>query len=323
MVAMNNIKRFNKVMANLFVIGLCSTTLACSTHTGLSQESKNLLYPTSWQSISTSTNNPLTLNSKYWLTNFNDHQLVQLVEIALQNNRTLKVQRISMELAKERAIVSGASRFPDLNLKQTNSRRKSVSENGTQYDNNAGINLELSYELDIWGKLSEQQNQATLNYASAKSTFEQQKIELVQNVSSAWYSLVEAQQLLRLFEERASNLTNNLEMIQASYRLGLNQALDVYLTQNDVSRELARVAEQKQVLTTRKRQLELMLGQYPKGVLSNELKLPFINGDINLETPEKLLSKRHDILSSWYQLLALDAGLAVAHKQRFPRIDGR
>ena len=109
-------------------------------------------------------------------------------------------------------------------------------------------------------------------------------------------------------------------MIQSSYRLGLNDALDVYLTQNDVSQESARVAQQQQVLLEKKRQLELLIGEYPDGEFSKQVQFPTLNQDITFGAPAQLLTQRYDILTSWYQLLGLDAGLAVAHKQRFPKI---
>lgn len=109
-------------------------------------------------------------------------------------------------------------------------------------------------------------------------------------------------------------------MIKSSYRLGLGEALDVYLTKNSVNRELERVAEQKQKVKEAARTLELLLGDYPKGTLTIESTFPKINTQFYIDKPTELLTRRNDIASSWFGLLALDAGLAVAHKQRFPKL---
>lgn len=107
-------------------------------------------------------------------------------------------------------------------------------------------------------------------------------------------------------------------MIQSSYQLGLNDALDVYLTKNNVNQELARVAQQEQTVKLQSRTLELLLGDYPYAQKIAEQNLPFIDSDIELGLPAQLLARRSDIQASWFELMALDAGLAVAHKQRFP-----
>lgn len=305
------------------VFAICSVSwllISCASRTGRTNDSNALIYPQNWQSIQSSQADDVKNSNVNWVTTFNDQQLLTLVDKAIKQNRTLKTQRIAMELAEQKAIVSGASRLPSLNLNQGNSRRKAISDTGPQYQNSADIELELSLELDVWGKLSDQQSQATLNFAAAKSTFEHQQITLIAEVASAWFDVIESQSLLNLYQERAGNLSNNLAMIQSSYRLGLNEALDVYLTQNSVSQEFARVAQQQQLLLVKKRQLELLIGDYPDGDFSSKVTFPILNHEINFGAPAQLLTQRHDILTSWYQLLALDAGLAVAHKQRFPRI---
>lgn len=323
MVIMKNRNTNKKKLNCLPVIAICSVSwllMSCTSTSGRTKDSKALIYPQNWQVIQSSQTNDVVKSNANWITTFKDQQLLLLVEQALEHNRVLKTQRIAMQLAEQKAIVSGASRLPELSLNQGNSRRKTVSDTGQQYQNSADIDLELSFELDVWGKLSDQQSQATLNFAAAKSTFEQQKITLIADVASAWFEVIEAQELLSLYQERASNLSDNLAMIQSSYRLGLNEALDVYLTQNDVSRESARVAEQQQLVLVKKRQLELLIGEYPDGDFAAQAAFTILSSDIDFGAPAQLLTQRHDILTSWYQLLALDAGLAVAHKQRFPKI---
>lgn len=254
-----------------------------------------------------------------WLAMFDDPQLNALVNQALQDNPQLKAQQATLAIAEQKAIIAGVTRYPELNLSQGNSRKKLVNETSIQYQNSASINLQLSYELDLWGKLSAEQNQASLQYLAAKNSYRQQQLQLVTDICLSWFNVIEAQQLLSLYQARADNLANNLSMMQSSYRLGLKQALDVYLAQNNVSSALARVAEQQQLLVTRKRTLELLLGEYPLGTISSKSSLPVVTDDLPAGVPAQLLTRRADILASWYQLLAADAGVAIAHKQRFPR----
>ena len=170
----------------------------------------------------------------------------------------------------------------------------------------------------MWGKLSDQQNQNRLDYAAAQANYQHNKLTLVANITKAWFDLTKAQQLLNLYQERSDNLQRNLLMIQSSYQLGLNDALDVYLTKNTVNQELARVAQQEQSIKVSSRVLELLIGDYPLAKKIAERNLPYIDEEINLGLPAQLLTRRSDIQAGWLELLALDAGLAVAHKQRFP-----
>lgn len=308
-------------LKNISVVAIAVMISACSTPSGLSSKSSlNIIEqnsPEQWQA-----NKPDSTIEKLvadgWLKSFNDETLEAMVTYALENNYQLTAERIGVDIAKEKLNVSAASDFPELSLSLDNSRRKQITNDVKSYQTSADISVDLSYELDLWGKLSDQQNQDRLNYAAAQANFHQSKLTLVANISKAWFDLTQAQQLLNLYQERADNLQRNLLMIQSSYQLGLNSALDVYLTKNDVNQELARVSSQQQVLQVSSRALELLLGDYPLAKKMSSQSLPLIDDEIDLGLPAQLLTRRADIQAGWLQLLALDAGLAVAHKQRFP-----
>lgn len=316
---------YNKVKSkSVLAVSLALLVSACSTPSGLSHhEAESLIKqnsPVKWQSDAgkNESNDKINSVSNSWVKSFKDEDLEELIGYALQNSYSLNADKISVALAKERLNVSASTDFPELSLSLVNSRRKQITNDTTTYQNSADISVDLSYELDLWGKLSDQQNQDRLSYAAALSNYRQSELTLVANISKAWFDLTQAQQLLNLYQERADNLQSNLSMIQSSYQLGLNDALDVYLTKNSVNQELARVAEQQQALKVSSRALELLVGDYPFANRISEQSLPFISEEIKLGLPAQLLTRRADIKADWFELLALDAGLAIAHKQRFP-----
>ena len=294
---------------------------ACNAPSGLSDnKAENIITenaPSQWQASKVQLTTESTV-ADGWLQSFNDNALEQMIAHALAHNFQLNADRFEVELAKERLKVSAATDFPELSLSLNNSRRKQVTASTASYQTSADISVDLRYELDLWGKLSAQQKQNSLNYAAAKANFQQNQLNLEINISRAWFDLIQAQQLLHLYQERADNLQRNLAMIQSSYQLGLNDALDVYLTKNSVNQELARVAQQQQTLQVSSRALELLLGDYPLAKIASQQHLPLINDEIKLGLPAQLITRRADIQANWLALLALDAGLAVAHKQRFP-----
>jgi len=289
---------------------------SCASPTAITEQSRSINAPSAWQNEQLTQQHSPQITS--WLSAFDNATLNKIVQQALAKNYQLKAQRVNVLLAKERVNVSGALDFPELSLAINNSRRKVVSGDSTNYANSADVNLQLSYEVDLWGKLSAEQSQSQLNFAAAKALYEQQELDLIAEVTRAWFNLVQARQLLALYRERASNLEKNLDIIQSSYRLGLSEALDVYLTQNEVKSELARVESQQQIVSERARQLELLIGDYPNAEIFAGVELPKIDDEIMTGLPADILTNRYDIKSSWFELLALDNGLAVAHKQRFP-----
>ena len=140
------------------------------------------------------------------------------------------------------------------------------------------------------------------------------------NVVTTWFRVIEADKLLNLYRNRVENSKQNLAIIEASYKSGLTAALDVYLARNELNNELTRVSEQETVEIKLIRQLERLIGEYPKGHLLVNAQLPLLTNNIPLGLPSELISRKPALKASWYQLLAQDASLAYAHKQRFPSL---
>ena len=256
------------------------------------------------------------LNVFTLLSHFNSSDLQQLVDKALNQNFTLQQLALTVALREQDVTITDAARWPTLDLSFDPSRRKSLDP--TRYQSSFSLDLNLRYELDIWGKLSDSTRQQYLTWQAEKANYLQAQQQLAADVVIAWYNIIEAQQLLALMEKRVAVAQQNLDIIESGYRQGLNESLDVYLTRNELNTELSRKADQVATQQTAIRTLERLLGDYPAGLLAVEQSLPLITDDIPLGMPAELLSRKPQLLQRWHQLLAADASVALAHKQRFP-----
>lgn len=290
---------------------------ACSAPSAISPQQPKA--PKNWSTLSADQSRLMAEQEQNWLSEFNDATLLVLVKKAVQNNFNLKAQRAKVATAKEAVDIGNASLFPELSLSVNGLRNKRLIEDQPIYTTDAQLMAQLTYEVDIWGMLSASRKANRLQYAQQLAQYEQAEITLTANIVQAWFDLIEAKQLLALYQQRVVNLQTNLANIQSSYRLGLNQALDVYLAKNDVNIDLALVKAQQQTVSTKVSALQLLLGEYPSGLMEVNSSIPALSTQLNLGVPSTLLTARADIRAQWYALLAKDAELAVAHKQRFPR----
>lgn len=302
-------RRFRLLLPLFFSLFL----LSCSSTSQVDEKLKDLPLPQNWHD----SKQALTVEHN-WLSQLDNPQVHQLVKKALSANHQFAMQAFALEISEQQLIVSGSQLWPELDLAFRSGRNK---DNQTDsYTNSNSANLNLSYEVDVWGKLSDADRLSNYNYLAQKSSFEQYKQQLVVNVLTTWFSVIEAEKLLTLYRSRVENSKQNLAIIEAGYRSGLTAALDVYLTRNDLNNELTRVSEQETVKTKLIRQLERLIGEYPQGELLVNANLPLLTNDIPVGLPSELISRKPALKASWYQLLSQDAGLAYAHKQRFPSI---
>jgi outer membrane protein, multidrug efflux system len=284
--------------------------------TAISPDLKEQDLPTTWNNVVKQ--DPVSAN---WLDDLGDEELVTHVATAMQKNYLLAEQAQRVEEAKQLVTVSGADRYPDLSFSLDAARRQSIINESTKtIGNNFGLGLDLSFEVDVWGKLSDVEKQASLNLLAQEARYKDTQHNLAANVSRAWFNVISAGQLLTLFQQRLSNLDVDMDIIDRAYRQGLNSSLDVYLTRTTVEQERARVARQKQLLSEAIISFQLLLADYPDGRFDTKKTLPIFDEAIPVGLPSELVSRRPDLQQAWMNLLATDAGLAIAHKQRFPRI---
>ena len=301
----------------LYIILFSLILVSCSSTSELDNNLRQVHTPSQWSTKLLST----TVENN-WFQQFQNVQIHQLVGLALKNNFQLKQQAYAIDIQRQKLIITGSDLWPSLNMSLSNSRRKTVSDNITaSYNTNVSIDLNLQYELDLWGKLSAAERQANLTLMAQQASFEQAKQQLVADVITAWFSVIEADKLLTLYQRRSENTKQNLLIIESNYQLGLNSSLDVYLTRSEVNNELARISEQKTKKVIAIRKLEQLLGQYPEGALFVEAEFPQLETDIPLGLPSDIVARKPELIASWYNLLAQNSALAYAHKQRFPSIN--
>lgn len=257
-----------------------------------------------------------------WLAQLGDTALSGVVDAAMERNYQLAQLAADVEAAQQAVTISGAPLLPELSLAFNPSRRRVISNQFgiTRTSSNFELGLDLAWEADVWGKLRDIEKQANLNLLAAQARYADNRNNLAARVARAWFNIAGAGELLALLRERLANLEEDLDIIESAYNQGLTGALDVYLARATVDRERARNAAQEQALTENRVALQLLLGDYPDGELETVESLPLIDMPIPAGLPSELVSRRPDLQQAWASLLAADAAVAIAHKQRFPRI---
>lgn len=305
------------VKANFFIIVVVVLGVsACSSQLNLIKREQNAAQtPEAWRQAVAKEVRSVEGN---WLQQLQQPQVFELVDKALVNNQSLLQQAYEVEIKQQQLKAEGASLWPSLDLSASSGRNR--NNRPVSYSNSNSVSLEAAYEIDLWGKLSASKREASLNYLVQKSLYEQARQQLVADVVSAWFNVITQQKLLALFEQRATLAERNVEIIESGYRQGLNEALDVYLTRNELNNERSRIAAQKAEYLQSVRTLERLLGDYPSAELVVSAELPLLKQSIPLGLPSELITRKPSLLASWYQLLASDAALAYAHKQRFPSL---
>ncbi|MDD0812363.1 efflux transporter outer membrane subunit [Curvibacter sp. RS43] len=257
-----------------------------------------------------------------WTRFYSDPRLRQLIELALANNRDLRVSVLNIQQAQAAFQIKRADQYPTLNLAGNLSSNLTSAGNVSKLYS-AGLQVS-AWELDFFGRVASLKEQALAQYLATDEARKSAQISLVASVANGWLTLQADQELLSLTRKTLASREDSVRLTRLRFDSGAASELD--LRQAESLAESAR-ATQVQLLRQRAQDenaLVLLLGQALPAEVSNSLmhtglsetRLP----DVPAGLPSDLLTARPDIRQAEQSLLAANANIGAARAAFFPRI---
>jgi len=260
-----------------------------------------------------------------WAAFFKDPALKQLVAMALQNNRDLRVAALNVDAYRAQYRIQRAGQFPSLDAVGEGSRQRlpaDLSQSGasniaSQYQ----VGLSTSYELDLFGRVRNLSRQALEEYLATEQARRSVHISLVADVAQAYLAWRADQSLLDVSRNSLVAYERTLGLVQASHEAGVASALDVRQAHTAVDGARAQAQRYTRQVAIDLNALRLLLG----GPLPADLPQgPGLDGELLAEVPaglpSDLLRRRPDILAAEHRLIGANANIGAARAAFFPRI---
>jgi multidrug efflux system outer membrane protein len=260
-----------------------------------------------------------------WRNFFVDARLQQLIEIALKNNRDLRVSVLNMQASAAQYRIVRAALFPTLNAAASQSRSrtpKDLTFTGVTISNTYSVGLNASWEIDFFGRVQSLKDQALATYLGTAQARKAAEIALVAQVANQYMTVLELDDLLKVTQ-------NTLKTAQESYRItkvqfdnGTGSELDLRQAQTVVETASAALQSQTRLRAQADNALVLLIGESLPADLPNGLPLndQSLLTDIPAGLPSDLLTRRPDIMEAEENLLAANANIGAARAAFFPRV---
>jgi outer membrane protein, multidrug efflux system len=261
-----------------------------------------------------------------WRAFFVDERLQKVINLALMNNRDLRVATLNIERTSALYRIQRAELLPSVNAGATFSKERVpgiLSGSGHPattelYNVHLGIS---SWELDLFGRIRSLKDAALQEYLATEQARSSTQISLVAEVANTYLTLAADRELLKLAQETLRAQEATYHLIRRRYEVGASSELDLRQAQTrvdaarvDISRYTAIVAGDENALT-------LLVGSpVPDGLLPTELNTITLLQDISPGLPAEVLQRRPDILQAENQLKAANANIGAARAAFFPRI---
>ncbi len=260
-----------------------------------------------------------------WREFFRDPALQQLIEVALENNRDLRVAALNVDAYRALYRIQRADLLPAVSADGAGTRSRTpgdLSMSGepaisSQYSATFGV----SWELDLFGRLRSLRDQALEEFFASEAAQRSTQISLIASVANAWLTLQADQALLQVTRDTLKTYEESFGLTQRSFDVGVASALELRQARSAVDSARVSIEQYTRLVAQDRNALTLLLGQsLPAGLPSGEGLERTQLATLPVGLPSDLLQQRPDILQAEYQLRAVNASIGAARAAFFPRI---
>ena len=262
-----------------------------------------------------------------WRDYFADERLRNVIALALDNNRDLRVAALNIERARAQYGIQRADLLPSIAVSGGQSAQRvpgdlSMSGDSTvnrQYSADLGF---ASYELDFFGRVRSLEEQALQTYLGTEEARRSAQISLVAEVANAWLRLAADRERLALARGTFDTRQKSFELTRRSLELGAVSALDLRQAETLMQTARADAARYAALVAQDENALALIVGAgVPAELLPEALsaRLAAVT-ELPAGVPSEVLARRPDVAQAERALMAANASIGAARAAFFPRI---
>lgn len=214
---------------------------------------------------------------------------------------------------------NGDGRLDGLDLNGDGSLDAAIP-NRRVYINNFALGAQLNWEIDLWGRLTDETKAAYRDARASLADYDSARLSLAGRVAQAWFGLIEARQQRELGDRDTKARDSNLRVTERRYERGVASSLDVRLSRSALGSSKANLAFRQQAEKEAARRLEVLLGRYPAAELAAASNLPSLTALSGAGAPGDILARRPDLKAAEARMESAGLRARAARKQLLPRL---
>jgi outer membrane protein, multidrug efflux system len=251
-----------------------------------------------------------------WWELFKDPVLQGLIQEALKNNYDVRIAAARVEEERANMGVARSFFFPQVGYgTNISGQRAPLVPNHTYY----GYNLNLSWELDLWGRIRRLNEQQRAVFLATEEAQRGVWLSLVSDVAQAYFELRALDEQREIAVQTGGSFQETLDLFNKRLEGGAASGLETARAEAALANVLAQVPDLQRQITAKENQIDLLLGRnpgpIPRGALLSE------QNDMNVVPaglPSTLLERRPDVRQAEQEMIAANAAVGVAKANFFP-----
>jgi multidrug efflux system outer membrane protein len=268
-----------------------------------------------------------------WWELFGDPVMNRLEQLAAAQNQDLKAAVARVDEARARARLSGAEFFPQLTFEPSYTRTQPTTDNPQfakipipgilkrfEPNNSFSVPLDLSYEIDIWGRVRRSFESAQAQAQATVADYQNVLLTLESDVAVEYLTLREYDSERAILEDTLKVRTEALRINRVRVEAGRATNVDVAQAETDLANAQAQLDNVEQSRAETADALAVLCGTNPAELDLPALPLNLVPPVVPVGLPSSVLERRPDVAEAERTMAAKNALIGVAYAAFFPRV---
>jgi len=262
-----------------------------------------------------------------WWQVFGDGTLNDLEGQALQANQEIRASMARVEEARATARVARSELLPSLNFDPSYTRQRYSPNQSPSFGpltaNTFHTPLDLSYEVDLWGRVRRGFESARADAQSSLAAFQNILLTLGADLAQNYFALRALDAEIATVTATVDLRKEQVRLVRSRFEGGIGNELDIARAQTELATTEAEAASLAQRRNELENAIAILVGESP-----TTFKLAAANGagtnwnpappEIPAGLPADLLERRPDVAEAERQLASANAQIGVAKASFFP-----
>ena len=312
-----------------FALSSIALAVLAACTTPAEPQNSALPVPAGWTAPTGGDSKPLLFSSsdaevdQNWWKHFDDPVLDQLVEQALQNNKSLQIASARVDEARAARRVTASALYPQLNGELNAQRGNQGYATSNQAISVSQADVALSWDLDLFGRNQARTASATAILQSTEASRQAVRVALLSEVAHNYFEMRNFERQVFIATENLATERRTLELIQAQLKGAIASDFDVQRAAAEVSATEALIPALQTAYDAAVNRLNVLVGQIPgsrNALLGQQVDLKPLDSSIVVAAPARVLESRPDVRAAERQFAASLSDSQAARADLFPDI---
>lgn len=257
-----------------------------------------------------------------WQEYFTDPALQSLIEEGLAANYNLKIAVSRIRESEAGLKIAHSAYFPSVALSgsATHNRSSEGSSILKNHRNQFTLGVAVSWEAEIWGKMSSQSKAKHAQFMQSYSYKNLVQTSLIANIANSYYSLLAMDEKLRITKETAGLLEESAKTMQEMMQAGMLNGAAVQQSLGLLYSTKTTIPDLESGVRQLENSISVLLGRKPGSIARSNLKEQTAPAELKHGVPMKMLANRPDVQQAEYTFRAAFEATNVARASFYPSI---